>query len=112
MEIISVSERRSGDVVHARVEDVTYVELLLLSGLNGALLGEALDDSDGFVELGLGHGGGVWASGSGGLERTHAGLAGETDGVRAITISAGRTQSPPQAGWRTTPAKRPWVALG
>ena len=56
MEIISVSERRSGDIVRARVEDVTYVELLLLSGLDGALLGEALDDGDGLVELGFGHG--------------------------------------------------------
>ena len=55
MEIISVSERRSGDIVRARVEDVTYVELLLLSGLDGTLLGEALDDGDGLVELGFGH---------------------------------------------------------
>ena len=56
MEIISVSERRSGGVVRGRVEDVTYVELLLLSGLDGTLLGEALDDGDGLVELGFGHG--------------------------------------------------------
>ena len=56
MEIISVSERRSGGVVCARVEDITYVELLLLSGLNGTFLGEALDDGDGLIELGFGHG--------------------------------------------------------
>ena len=55
MEIISVSERRSGSVVRARVEDVTYVELLLLSGLNRTLFGEALDDGDGLIELGFGH---------------------------------------------------------
>ena len=36
----------------------TYEELLLLRGLDGAVLREALDDGDGFVELGLGHGGG------------------------------------------------------
>ena len=56
MEIISVSERRSGGVVRGRVEDVTYVELLLLSGLDGTLFGEALYDGDGLVELGFGHG--------------------------------------------------------
>ena len=33
----------------------THEELLLLGGLDGALLGEALDDGDGLVELCLGH---------------------------------------------------------
>ena len=33
----------------------THEELLVLGGLDGALLGEALDDGDGLVELCLGH---------------------------------------------------------
>ena len=35
--------------------ETTYEELLILGGLDGALLGEALDDGDGLLELGLGH---------------------------------------------------------
>ena len=45
-------------------ERETYEELLVLGGLDGALLGKALDDGDGLLELGLGHlcsRGGVWS---------------------------------------------------
>ena len=35
----------------------TYEELVVLGGLDGAVLGEALDDLGGLVELGFGHGG-------------------------------------------------------
>ncbi len=46
--LVTRSEGRGG-------REGTHEELLVLGGLDGALLGEALDDGDGFVELCLGH---------------------------------------------------------
>ena len=36
---------------------LTYEKLIVLGGLDGALLGKRADDLDGLVELGFGHGG-------------------------------------------------------
>jgi hypothetical protein len=54
----------------------THEKLIVLRGLDGPVLGQALDNLDGFVELGLGHG---WcvrqcaSAGAGGLCASDAG---------------------------------------
>ena len=56
---VLVELHRAGDDQQnraARSEQSTHIELVIGGGLDRSVSGERLDDLDGFVELGFGHG--------------------------------------------------------